>query len=268
MLRPVITLTTDFGLSDSYAGQMKGAMLRINPEAQFIDVTHGIPAQDVIRAAFMLDEIADVFPPGTIHVVVVDPGVGTERAILGIEMNGWRFVAPNNGVLSIVAHRHQPQRIVQISDPKFWRTDVSATFHGRDIMGPVAAHWSLGVDLSEFGSTLPEPLSELPIPTPRTTGDCIEGEVLYCDTFGNLITNIDETLLPTQRDRLTVEIAARMIEGIRRCYGDGSPGELLALIGSQGKLEISVNGGSAAAACAASAGSPVRVIGSQAHGNE
>ncbi len=147
----IITLTTDFGTHDSYVAQMKGAVLSINPAAQLVDVTHTIPPQNVARAAAVVAEITGVYPTGAIHLAVVDPGVGSSRALLAAEAAGQRFLAPDNGLLTVLFRRFVPTRLHRLSEDRFWRKPVSATFHGRDILGPVAAHWSRGADLSEFG---------------------------------------------------------------------------------------------------------------------
>jgi S-adenosylmethionine hydrolase len=249
MSRPLITLTTDFGLSDSYAAQMKGAILTIAPDALLIDVTHNIPPQDRGLAAAVLSDSVGAFPVGTIHLVVIDPGVGTSRRAVAVEARGpedastLRFVAPDNGVLTRVLEGRSILRAVRLSEPRFWRERVSTTFHGRDVFGPVAAHWSLGVDLAEFGP----PLS---------------GEVWRTDTFGNLITNIPAALLPeADWSRLTVEIGAQRIEGISRAYLDRSVGELVAVIGSSGLLEIAICCGHAGEILAAWSGDKVVVRG-------
>jgi S-adenosylmethionine hydrolase len=261
-MNPVITLTTDFGSKDSYAAQMKGVILAINPRAALVDVTHDIPPQNVRRAAAIVDEIAGVFPAGTIHLVVVDPGVGTDRDLVGVEMAGLRFVAPDNGVLSSVARRCPPGRIVRLSNRKFWRPDVSHTFHGRDIMAPVAAHWSLGLDLGEFGGADSRPLVALPESVARREGGRIAGEVLWADAFGNLITNIDESLLPAEhRPNVKVRLGGGLIHGVESCYAAREAGELVALIGSSGRLEIAVNQGSASRRLKMSGGEPIEIIG-------
>lgn len=253
MHRPIITLTTDFGLSGSYVAQMKGVILSINPRVHLVDVTHAVPPQDVRTAAVLLDQTIDAFPEGTIHLVVVDPGVGTDRPMIGAELAGHRFVAPDNGVLSLIAERYELRRCVLLTEGTFWRHPVSNTFHGRDVMGPVAAHWSLGRDLAEFGEPPGAPLVTLPMRQPQRMADGIEGEIIYVDSFGNLITNIDERLLeqmlpvePAARNQVIVEAGSHRIEGIVRSYAERPAGALLALVGSSGRLEIAVNQGNAA----------------------
>lgn len=246
MSRTVITLTTDFGSKDSYVAQMKGVILAINPHVQLIDVTHEVPPQHIRRAAAILDEAAAMFPAQSIHLAVVDPGVGSSRDIVAVEMADQRFIAPDNGVLSVVSRRSKPERAVRLTASKYWRDEISASFHGRDMMAPVAAHWSLGVDLVEFGEPLNRSLVEAPIPSPQRKGHCLVGEILWPDSFGNLVTNIDKSVLPhAGRDKLIVTVGSETIRGIDRCYTDRRPGELLALFGSSGRLEVAVNQGSA-----------------------
>jgi S-adenosylmethionine hydrolase len=268
MKRSLITLTTDFGLSDSYAAQMKGAILTIAPDADLIDVTHKIPAQDRGVAAAVLADAVGAFPVGTIHLVVVDPGVGTARRAVAVEARGpadageLRFVAPDNGVLTRVLQGRSIVRAVELTEPRFWRENVSRTFHGRDVFGPVAAHWSLGVDLAEFGPPLESPLITLSLSQTIREGQRLCGEVLRTDAFGNLITNIAATQLPEPDwPRLTVEIGTQRIEGISRAYQDRRVGELVAVIGSSGLLEIAVCCGHAGEILAAWSGDKVVVRG-------
>jgi len=246
MTRPIITLTTDFGLDDPYVAQMKGVILAINPDVQLVDVTHAVPKQDVLHAARMIDEMVDAFPRNTIHVAVVDPGVGTDRFLVGVELGRWRFVAPDNGVLSAIAQRFPLDRAMRLTRETYWRNSVSNTFHGRDVMAPVAAHWSLDADLAAFGEPLQTPLLELPQSKPERLPNGVLGQVLRADSFGNLVTNIDRSWLPAgDWQGLTIQVGAQAINGICRCYDERPPGTLMALIGSTGKLEIAVSRGSA-----------------------
>lgn len=251
MSHAIITYTTDFGLADSYVAQMKGEILRINPDVRLIDVTHEVPAQDVTRAALILNDIVDSFPSDTIHLAVVDPGVGSNRRLVAAEMAGQRFVGPDNGLFGCVAKRHPPTQAVRVDEPRFWRqlpagSSPSSTFHGRDILAPVAAHISRGVDLAELGPALEDALQPTRLPEPQVTPGRIVGEVLWTDTFGNLITNIDGSLLASIAGRIVIEIAGQRIVGLAKFYFEQPAGALLALIGSHGLLEISVNCGSAA----------------------
>jgi hypothetical protein len=244
----IVTLTTDFGTSDNYVAQMKGVILGIAPEVQLVDVTHAISLQDVSRGAAILEEIAAVFPAGTIHIAVVDPGVGGPRALVAAEAAGQRFLAPDNGLLVPVILRFPPARVHRLAAERFWRKPVSATFHGRDILAPVAAHWSLGADLADFGPPFDvATLVALPANAPRRLAAALVGQIDSIDAFGNLITNVREADLPAgDRCAIAIRIGARQTIGISRCYSDRPPGCLLALVGSSGRLEIAINGGNAA----------------------
>jgi S-adenosyl-L-methionine hydrolase (adenosine-forming) len=261
MPRPVITLTTDFGTTDSYVAQMKGVILGINPEVQIVDLVHSVAPQDVAGGARILAEAISAFPTGAIHLAVVDPGVGTNRSIIGVEAGGFRFVAPNNGLLWPALKGLTIARIHRLEEPRFRRPQVSTTFHGRDIMAPAAAHWSRGVDLAEFGSALsPDALIELPLRGPSRSADQLVGEVVAIDRFGNLITNISRSDLPAGDDSsLRIDISGRTVAGLHDCYAAALPGELLALFGSAGCLEIAANGGSAAALLGSTIGAAVTV---------
>ncbi len=249
----VITLTTDFGTADPYVGIMKGVILRINPQVIIVDLCHEIAPQNIAQATFLLKTAFRFFPPQTIHVVVVDPGVGGKRRAIILRTGEAYFIAPDNGVLSGVLEESTDYQAFSISNPKFWLHPVSSTFHGRDIFAPVAAHLSRGVPLEQFG----EPASDLvtlPLPRPEVKGDLIVGQVIHIDHFGNLITNIEEELL---KGELSLEIQGHRIGKLSPCYEAGE--ELLALIGSTGNLEIAVKNGSAAERLKARIGTPVRI---------
>jgi S-adenosylmethionine hydrolase len=265
---PIITLTTDFGLSDSYVGQMKGIILSISPGATLVDVTHQVPRQDCAAASTILADVVDSFPPNTIHLFVVDPGVGTNRRAIAIETRKTNeagealFVGPDNGVLTGVLQISTVHRGVELTARRFWRSTVSNTFHGRDIFAPVAAHLSRGVDLAELGPPLASPLVQLPADRPVVDRNQIRGRIIRTDSFGNLITNIEASLLPeATRHRLIVELGTQRIAGLSHCYGDKPPGELLAFIGSSGRLEIAVSQGHAGEILAAWSGDSVVVRG-------
>jgi S-adenosylmethionine hydrolase len=256
----IITLTTDFGTGDSYVAQMKGVILSINPAVQIVDVTHAVGPQDVSRAAAIVDEIAEMFPRGSIHVAVVDPGVGTGRALLAAQAADQCFLAPDNGLLTVLFRRRPPTRVHRLTDDRFWRKPVSSTFHGRDILGPVAAHLSLGTDLADFGP--PDNVAELvqlSRDEPRRIGGKLIGRVESIDTFGNLISNIRESDIPPGDRPLSVFIGGCRIDGISRCYADWASGSVLALFGSSGRLEVAVPRGSAQKQLAVSEGAEVRI---------
>jgi len=254
----VITLTTDFGLVDSYVGTMKGVILSIDPTATIVDISHDIPPQDVREAAYTLYAAYPYFPQGTIHVVVVDPGVGSQRQAIALRTPRATFVAPDNGVLSYVLARERAEEIVNLTNPRYHLSPVSRTFHGRDIFAPAAAHLARGVPLANLG----EPLTEIitfPLPRPQVRPDgTIVGQVIHIDRFGNLITSITSKDLPAHLSgESVIEIRGRSIQGIANNYAEGAPGELLALIGSSDHLEIAVSGGSACQALEAEVGDEV-----------
>jgi hypothetical protein len=252
----IITLTTDFGLADGYAGTMKGVILGIAPTATIVDISHDISPQDVREAAYTLYTAYPYFPQGTIHVVVVDPGVGSERRAIALRTPRATFVAPDNGVLSYVVAREMVEEIVDLTNPRYHLSPASCTFHGRDIFAPAAAHLARGIPLAELG----EPLAEIvafPLPRPQVRPDgTIVGQVIHVDRFGNLITSItsrdlaDHLLLRES----TIQIKGQSIRGIANSYAEGTPGKLLALIGSSAHLEIAVPGGSASQALEAKVG--------------
>lgn len=236
---PLITLTTDFSSGSPYVAAMKGVILSINPQVTIVDITHDIPPQDIRRAAIVLDDTARWFSPDTIHVAVVDPGVGTERAIVYARIGSQQFIVPDNGLLSRLAARTPPDMLIRLANRAYWLDAVSATFHGRDILAPVAAHLSLGLDPALLGPPLEE-LTPLDWPPVRITESRIEGEVLEIDSFGNLITNITADMLagrPTD-GRVCIVCNAHKTRGICRTYADQPRGTFIALVGSSGRLEL------------------------------
>lgn len=265
MIRPCISLLTDFGQQDSYVGQMKGVIASINPEAIVIDLSHSIGAQQVAQAAIMLADAVESFPPGAIHVVVVDPGVGSARRAIAAEIGNQKFVCPDNGLLTLLLRRSEPQRVVRLDQSHWWRATVSATFHGRDVFAPVAAAWSLGHDVTEFGPLHNEPLISLPLPacsveSPDDLGNLtLRGEVLASDHFGNLITSICRSDIPREASEIQVEVGQTSLSDIVRCYADRPEGESVALFGSSGRLEIAIVNGSAARQMQIPPGEPVIV---------
>jgi S-adenosylmethionine hydrolase len=264
----IITLTTDFGLSDAYVAAMKGVILGINPEATLIDICHTIQPQNIPQAAFVLSTAYQFFPPKTIHVVVVDPGVGTGRRAIILRTPSADFVAPDNGVLSYIIqqlsdnagqqHKLKPGlEAVAITNSKLWRTPVSPTFHGRDIFAPVAARLSSGLPLTDFGEKISS-ATVIPLPRPHRAPDgSLVGHILHIDDFGNLITDIKSTDLPPADQPVTVEVGNQRIPGLSRTYAEGEG--LLALIGSSGHLEVSLRGGNACALLESKIGNEVKV---------
>jgi hypothetical protein len=232
---------TDFGSKDHYAGAMKGVILGINPEAVIVDITHDVEKYNIFEAAFKLRNYYSYFPRGTIHVAVVDPGVGGQRRPLAIEAGGYFFVGPDNGVFSPVLGCLESPAAVEITRSKYMLGNVSSTFHGRDIFAPAAAHISKGLSVHDLGNPLPQPVS-LDIPPLKVKGDEITGVVLYSDSFGNLVTNIPGDIIKPDS---AVYVGRHRVGPLKASYGEAGEGELLAIIGSAGLLEISVNQGSA-----------------------
>lgn len=241
----VISLLTDFGLNDGYVGIMHGVILSICPDARIVDISHGIPPQDVRRAAYVLHISYPYFPEGTVHVVVVDPGVGSKRRAIAIRTSVGYFVAPDNGVLSYVLARERMLEAVELTNSRYWLPRVSATFHGRDVFSPVGAHLLCGVPMRELG----RPISDLvtfPMPAAKRQSDGrLIGHVLHIDRFGNIITDIRQDELPRDGN-VAVRIRDRRISGVRTTYATVPEGDLVALIGSDGMLEIAVRNGNAA----------------------
>ena len=256
---PIVTLLTDFGNGSPYVAAMKGVILSINPAAVIVDLTHDIAPQDVRAGALVWEEIADRFPAGTIHVGVVDPGVGTERAIVYARIAHQAFVCPDNGLLSRVALGARPSSVIRLENPEYWLSPVSMTFHGRDIMAPVAARLSLGLDPARLGGAQ-SGLVMLDWPAPSVLAGRIEGHVLRIDSFGNLITNIPSALLAEAAHEL-IHVHCRGERALAhvRTYGQGPAGALVSLIGSSDRLELAVVGGSAAARLGATVGDAVLV---------
>jgi S-adenosylmethionine hydrolase len=255
----VIALLTDFGTADGYVGIMHGVILRINPAATVVDVCHEVPPQDIHAAAFILSTVYPYFAPDTIHAVVVDPGVGSERQTIVVRTLRGVFVAPDNGVLSYVLAREPILQIVQLTNAEYRLAPLSSTFHGRDVFAPVAAHLSRGVSLSDLGCVVRN-VARFPIRVAHVAEDgTIHGEVLHVDHFGNLITNLTRELLPIGQ-QLRIEIAGREVSGPADSYAQVGEGELLALFGSSGHLEIAARNGNAATALQASPGTPVVAI--------
>jgi S-adenosylmethionine hydrolase len=259
--RPIITLLSDFGNLDSYVGVMKGVMLSLNPEAVLVDLTHGVPPQDTISGAFLLAEAAPYFPPGTIHLAVVDPGVGTSRRALAARAREQFWVGPDNGLFYLVFQEGAAPDAVSLENADYFRESVSSTFHGRDVFAPVAAHLSLGTPLEAFGPPLPDPIV-LPWPEPEITPDAIRGEIVHVDGFGNLVSNIrGAELLTWLGDAPHVVILSSLtLKGLARTYGETPPGEFAALVGSHGYLEIASVQGNAARRLTVGTGRSMAVI--------
>lgn len=254
-----ITLLTDFGHQDVYVGVMKGVIFRIYPQAQVIDLCHDIPPQDCRTASFQLLQAFPYFPEGTVHLVVVDPGVGTTRRAIALDFGNAYGVGPDNGIFSQVCDRYPPQRVVELTQPHFWRTpNPSATFHGRDIFAPVAAHLAAGTDFALLGSAIdPHSLMRLPHLTYEVTPQGVQGWVQAIDHFGNVITTLPATLLANGYQQ--IEIQGQRISLVHT-YGDAPRQHLVALVGSHGFIELAVNGGSAQSLLGCQNGDPLWLV--------
>jgi S-adenosylmethionine hydrolase len=254
----MITLTTDFGQADGYVGAMKGVILSIAPAATLVDISHDIAPGNLRQAAFVLHTAVPYFPIGTIHVVVIDPGVGSARRAIAARTLSAIFVAPDNGVLSLcLAGADGQVEYRQLSNPAY-QLQASHTFHGRDIFAPVAAHLAAGAQFEDLGPLVLDPvILLLPAPTCDANGTW-HGEIWHVDHFGNLITNLQSSTFNLQSP-IVVEIAGQRIEGLACAYAERAPGELLALVGSSGYLEIAVRDGSATRRLNAQPGTPLRL---------
>jgi hypothetical protein len=257
----IITLTTDFGEADHYIACMKGVILQYAPSARIVDVTHLIQPHHVVHGAFVLWQIIGYFPEGTIHVAVVDPGVGTARRLVAARYNDQTILAPDNGLLSLVHRDYALQQLRVIENTRLFRPEVSDTFHGRDILAPVAGHLAEGTPFEELGPITDRlEILDLGRPTSLPNGG-LEGRVLYVDRFGNLISNISQVDLEAAAAdeglRLEVRVGARLIGPLRSTYADVAEGQIIALIGSTGMLEVAVNQGSAADHLHAGPGTPI-----------
>jgi S-adenosyl-L-methionine hydrolase (adenosine-forming) len=264
MTAKTITILTDFGLRDHYVAALKGVMLSINPALNFVDITHLIPPGDIQSAAFTLGHAYTWFPIGTIHLAVVDPGVGTARKAIAASAGGHIFVAPDNGLMSWVLDREEVSEVFEITADHYFRRPVSSTFHGRDVFAPVAAWISRDVPLHQVGPARPNPV-KLKIPAlTRVKDTLIQAHVLAVDQFGNLITNLKPEDLPVYSSAggrsCKVLIAQREITAFRRTFGDGQQGELFVIPGSTGYLEIVMREQSAAQELKVKPGDAVGVV--------
>ena len=255
---PVITLLTDFGTADYFVGAVKGAILSVNPLAVIADITHEVPPQDLEAAAFTLLATYRTFPPGAIHVAIVDPGVGSTRRPIIVSAGEHYFVGPDNGIFTYIYDREPSPQTFHVKAEKYFRQPVSTTFHGRDIFAPVAARLSKGVKPKAFGPAVTDEVRlDIPLmPVVQENGE-IEGRIIHVDRFGNCITNITRDLFKDEHATLLVK--EKPIDHFRNFYGEdsGSPNELFAIWGSAGFLEIAVNNGSAALTLGAKRGEAV-----------
>jgi len=259
MSSTIITLTTDFGVQDAYVGIMKGVMCSLAPGAQCIDLCHIIRPQDVVQGALTLWSAIDVFPEGTVHLAVVDPGVGSQRRAIAVEAAGHLFVGPDNGLLWPSIERLGGGRVYDLDDPKWFRETISATFHGRDIFSPVAGHLAAGVPIEELGTVIEDPV-RLSLFQARKTEQGIEGCVLTADHFGNIVTDIKAADLKDWKAKKSlIQLGEHRIQGWHRTFSDVAPGEVVAYINSFGLLEVAVRNASAMEALQGSIGESVWV---------
>lgn len=259
---PIISLLTDFGLRDGNVGAMKGVILGIAPSARLVDLSHRIEPQDVRQAAWVLDRSAPYFPAGSIHLAVVDPGVGTERKPMAARIGAQYFVGPDNGLASRLIERAERAgetcAFVLLDRPERWLPSVSHVFHGRDIFAPVAAHLANGAALAALGSPFGDPV-RLNLPRPETTADGLRGEVEHIDHFGNVRTNISRDDCAGW-EPAAVRLGAHEVRGLNRTFGESRTGELIALFGSHGDLILAEVNGNAASRMGAKVGEVVEVL--------
>ena len=260
MRKPLLTLTTDFGTVDHYVGAMKGVIAGICPEARMIDICHQVSPFEISEGAFLIAQSYACFPKKTVHIVVVDPGVGSARRPILMEAAGQYFVAPDNGVLSMIYAREK-HKVRLISNEKLFRHPVSRTFHGRDIFAPVAAHLAQGVPPARIGKLIDDYLRPAFQKPQRTGKRTWSGRILKIDSFGNIITNFHTTDFPDlEKQNFSMQLGPRHIEILVRNYTESSPGELFLIVGSSGYLEVSVNQGSAAKVIGCQTGAPADLL--------
>lgn len=261
--QPIITLTTDFGTNDHFVGTMKGVILNIVPEAQIVDISHAVQAFDVLDGALAISQAYSYFPTGTVHVVVVDPGVGAARRPIIASSDGYHFVAPDNGVLSLVYAREERVHVRHITSDHYFLQPISNTFHARDIFAPVAAYLAKQVDSHKFGDEI-EDYAKFSAPKPKAVdANRLRGIVLKVDRFGNLITNITPldapALFADEPGAFKITVGSREITNICKAYSEGTPNEVFGILGSMGFLEIAANRAAAAQLTGAAKGAEVIV---------
>ncbi len=260
----IVTLLTDFGEKDGFTGMMKGVIWSIAPHVQIADLTHEIEPQNIRQAAIILSQAAPYFPDGSIHVAVVDPGVGTSRRSIALAALNQYFVGPDNGIFSLILRQAEDRSsrvaAVSLDKPDFWLPMVSRSFHGRDIFSPVAAHIANGRALNEMGTPLHEDdLVSIQVPAPVRTTDGWQGEIIAIDHFGNLITNLNEQHL-LHRQRVNLKVGSITLTEISQTFGSSNPGDIVAMVDSSGQVAIAVVNGNAAASLNAKVGDPITLI--------
>lgn len=259
---PILTLTTDFGTKDGFVGTLKGVIWRICPEAQIADISHEISPQNVLEGAFALWRAYAFFPTGTIHVAVVDPGVGTSRRPIAARMGGNNFVGPDNGLFTPMYQDAEkkgwPVEIIHLTNQKYFLPEVSRTFHGRDIFAPVAAHLANGVPIADLGPAITDPV-RLTMPKPEKTPEGWHAHITVVDVFGNCTTDLPAAAL-VERDRVTFRLGGREVSGLVDSYGHKKSGDLIALVDSENFVEIAIVNGSASKILGARIGDVVEVL--------
>jgi S-adenosyl-L-methionine hydrolase (adenosine-forming) len=256
---PIITLTTDYGTSDHLVGTLKGVLLSINPDVQIVDICHSVVPFDVLDGALCIGAAYKYFPARTVHIVVVDPGVGSPRRPILASANNQYFIAPDNGVLSMVYERENPVTVRHITSEHYFRRPLSETFHGRDIFAPVAAWLTKNWQTDAFGEVVEDPI-RFALPRPKTQDGALRGAVLRVDHFGNLVTNFTLEDLPEakrQSGTVAMTVGGKPVKQFVANFAQGPAGEPVALLGSSGFIEIAVNKGNAARALGANRGSEV-----------
>jgi S-adenosyl-L-methionine hydrolase (adenosine-forming) len=259
MDEPLITLTTDFGTESPYVAAMKGVILGINPRARFVDLTHQVPPQDIRYTAFFLAAALPYFPAGSLHVVVVDPGVGTARALLYVELGHLRLLVPDNGCWTELGRVIEARpSVIRLAEPRFWRESISSTFHGRDILAPVAGHLSRGIDPNCLGPPVSNWI-KMELPSPVCQAGQVIGEIVFIDHFGNMVTNIQAETLQGLKRPLRFMVGNVTVDREVRTYGEAKAGTLVALPSSADLLEFAVSQGNAASQLGAKVGMTVKV---------
>jgi S-adenosyl-L-methionine hydrolase (adenosine-forming) len=262
--QPIVTLTTDFGINDHFVGTMKGVILGVEPNAQIVDISHAVQPFDVLDGALTISQAYNYFPSGTVHMVIVDPGVGTARRPIIVTSERHHFVAPDNGVLSLVYQKEQRLHARHVTAEHYNLQPVSQTFHARDIFSPVAAYLAKGVDPEKFGDEITD-FVRFNAPKPKPVNEStLRGIVLKADRFGNLITNITPEdapmLFTTPAAAFKIVVGKREVTEIKAAYADGTPGEVFGILGSMGYLEIAANRASAAQVLGVGKGVDVNIV--------
>jgi S-adenosylmethionine hydrolase len=260
MARPIVALLTDFGTRDHYAGTMKGVILSLCPDVTLVDISHDVPAHDILTAALELAASYKYFPAGTIFLVVVDPGVGSARRGMAAEAGDYKFVAPDNGVLTAVFREAAPKRVVVLTERRYARPTISRTFEGRDRFAPAAAWLAKGIDITALGRAIHD-YQKLDIRSPEVGADTVIGEVLRVDRFGNLVTNVDRRVVEklSETGPVQIRIGGRVIGRLVATYADADEGELCAVFGSTGHLEVAANAANAADLLGLGRGAPIEI---------